>query len=152
GIRDCRAAPDLRPGAVCSEHAHPVRRRRGCNRTRSVDGTALDRLRRYRRRRALITRAVEGRTREDSSQSSLSPFGVPKTAMQPFRQLGNTLLAGSGRKTWLLWGFAASECELPCGVGAVAGVLNVGTTCTSVWRLASMTPSAGPLGLSREAV
>ena len=43
--------------------------------------------------------------------------GVPKTAIQPVRQPGKTLLAGSGTNTWLLWALTATECAVPRGGG-----------------------------------
>ena len=69
-----------------------------------------------------------------------------------FKQDGNTLFAGSGTKTLLLLGLAARECDVPAGyTNALPAVLIVGTTCTSVWLFASMTPSAGAFGWFRAA-
>src|SRR2546426_8022751 len=75
---------------------------------------------------------------------------LPYTAIHPVKQSGKTLLAAKGTNTWLLSALAATECAVPAGWGLGAGAttpgtFNVGTSCSSRWLNASITPTeAGP--------
>src|SRR5262249_17773022 len=84
--------------------------------------------------------AVVGGIQSTQNRSRSFPHCGAQTAMQPLRP---PPLALSGRYTWLLVSFTATECGLPPGSLML---------CSSSFVLALITPSSGPAIRSRDAV